>query len=107
MISDYTVLIQYKNKKMQKVGESVYPFSAYTLTLSQGLKNCLSDIENVFREQFGEDVNLKENEKFMNIRREILNAANAVERLPGTMCYKGTPISAISASEYITSLINN
>jgi len=107
MINDYSVLIRYKNKKLENVGESVYSFNVYTNMVSQELKSCLNEIEESFRTMLGEDCDLKNNESFMSIRRQILNAANSVARLPDTMCYKGTPIKAIAASDFIAKTIDS
>lgn len=106
MINDYTVLVKYKNKKMQEIGQSIYPFNVYTDMLSSELKNCLGDIENMLHEALGQDVDLKSNESFMNVRRHILNAANGVARLPDSTYFKGTPIKAINASDFVANLIN-
>lgn len=108
MINDYTVHIRYKNKFLEDIGDNVYTLPVYTNMLSLELKKCLNDIEDSFKQLIGDDsVDLKKNRAFMNIRGQILDAANGINRLPETMCYKGVPIKAINASDFISNVIDN
>ena len=108
MIDDYTVVEKYKNEHNNYVAENTIPFNGYMLMIGEGLKRCLNDIENSFREKSGEEkYNPRNDPAFCKIRKRILDAANAVERLPDTMCFKGTPIKAYKASEYIADIVNN
>ena len=114
MIEDYSVRIKYKNRKGDYVGENVYPFGAYTKVLSFDLKRCLGTIEEAVKEIYkkcgkddDENCDLREDPKFSEVRKIILDAANALERMPDTVCYKGIPISSCNAAEYISNLINN
>jgi hypothetical protein len=106
MINDYTVLIRYKNKKLEDIGQSIYPLTTYTEMLSTELKSCLGDIEEAFHTMLGEDCDLRNNEAFMRIRKQILDASNSIGRLPDTMQCKGSSIKAISSGDYIASLVD-
>ena len=107
MINDYSVLIRYKNRRLEDIGQSVYPFATYAEMISTELKSCLGDIEEAFRTMLGEDCDLRTNEAFMKIRKQMLDAANSIGRLPDTMQYKGSSIKAMSSGDYIASLVDN
>ena len=112
MINDYNVQIKYKNKNNESVGERVFPFVAYTSMVSGELKRCLNDIEDSMRNKIADakakaEYDGRNDPEFMNIRKQILDAANAIERLPETMYCEGVPIRACKASTFISNMIDN
>lgn len=106
MISDYSVVIKYKNKKLEDVAEATYSLQSYTDMLSAELKGCLNDLEDSFHNFLGNDEDLRMNASFMKLRKHILDTANSIERLPDTMYYKGASIKTMKASDYISDIIN-
>jgi hypothetical protein len=58
MINDYTVIVKYKNKKLEDVAEATYSLQAYTDMLSAELKGSLNDLEDSFHKFLGEDEDL-------------------------------------------------
>lgn len=106
MINDYTVIVKYKNKKLEDVAEATYSLQAYTDMLSAELKGSLNDLEDSFHKFLGEDEDLRTNAAFMKLRKHILDTANSIERLPDTLYCNGVSIKAVKASDYISSIID-
>ena len=111
MDKDFTVLIEYKNRELERVGERSFYFSEYLDIVDLELKRILMDVEDAFYRFEGQqpkELWSKESvEEFQKIRHKILDQANAIKRLPETLRYKGVPINSESLSEFITRLIKN
>lgn len=131
MIDDYSVKIQYKNKNNEPTGEKVFPFPTYTSMVSSELKKCLNNIEILLAEIYifimgqaavpdkeeckrfipgyerdDPHYDLRKSPEFMAIRKQLLDAANAIERMPQTVYKDGVPICTQKASDYVANIIN-
>jgi hypothetical protein len=106
MKEDWIVTISYKNKNLETVVEKEYTFDQYTEMCSLGLKHILMDIEDVF--YYFQDNKQKSEwdqeamNRFNVIRHKMLDQANAIQRLPQTLTYKGNSPTELSINEYIT-----
>ena len=103
-MSDFRVKIEYKNKNLETVVEKEYNFQDYTDMLSLELKRVLMDIEDSFYYFCGskkEDWPDEAKNRFQKIRHKLLDNANAINRLPDNLSYKGIKASTINFSEFI------
>jgi len=110
-MSDFKVVIEYKNKNLETVVEKEYTLSDYTEMLSLELKRSLMDIEDAFYYFTGNkqksDWSPEVVEKFNKIRHKILDQANAVKRLPENLSYRGVKATAVPFSEFLAKALNN
>lgn len=110
MSSDFSVVVDYKNKNMDTISTHEYTMNEYVQMLSIELKRIIADVENSFYDlQNGKDKNDWDDNTiaaFNKIRHKLLDQANAIERFPINLRYKGVPCGSIKASEYLTAIIN-
>ena len=110
-MSDFKVVIEYKNKDLETVVEKEYTFIDYTEMLNSELKRTLKDIEDAFvyftgdkqKNEWSPDVT----ERFNKIRHKILDQANAIKRLPENLSYRGVKATAMTFSEFLAKALNN
>ncbi len=111
MLNDYTVAIIMKNKDMESISERTYSLASYCKEQKNNLSRLINDVEEAFtamnngkdKSEWSEDtVN-----RFMFIRRNILNSANNIGRLPSNIKYKGVRIDGIPTSEFIANIMQN
>lgn len=104
-MSDFKVVIEYKNKDLETVVEKEYSLVDYTEMLNLELKRTLMDIEDAFYYFTGNkqksDWSPEATEKFNKIRHKILDQANAVKRLPENLSYHGVKATAMTFSEFL------
>lgn len=104
-MSDWKVRIEYKNKDLETVIEKEYEFSDYTEMLNLELKRVLMDIEDAFYYFSGNKQKSEWDEELTNrfnkIRHKLLDQANAIRRLPGTLSYHGLPANSMSFGEFL------
>lgn len=111
MKEDFTVTIKYKNERLEPVGERSFTFEQYCDYLSAELKHLILDIEDMFYN--AEDG--KEKEKwggyntflFNKFRHKLLDCANAIERVPSQLKYKGELLFPQNISEALMTLLAN
>lgn len=111
MSRDFSVIVDYKNKNMDTVSTHEYSMNEYVQMLSIELKRIIADVENSFYDlQHGKDKSEWDQQTisaFNKIRHKLLDQANAIERFPINLRYKGIPCGSIKASEYLSAIINN
>ena len=105
MGNDFTILIEYKNKDLQKVGERVYGFQEYVDLLNLELKKVIVDVEDAFYELENDKPKEEWSEgtanAFRKIRHKLLDQANSVQRIPQMLRYKGVPCNTRNLRDVI------
>lgn len=111
MLNDYTVTITIKNKDMESVSERTYSLPSYCKEIKNNLARVINDVENVLyalhNQRNKEDWDPEALQKFVVIRRNLLNAANNIERLPGNLRYHGRRIDSIPSGEFVANIVNS
>lgn len=110
MLNDYTVNITIRNKDMESVSERNYSFASYCQEQKCNLARVINDVEHAFTDLCGKSKDQWDEEtarKFYGIRRNLLNAANNIERLPGNMRYRGTRLDSMPAGEFVAGILNS
>lgn len=110
MTNDFTVTIDYKNRDLEKIGERTYNFDQYAEMIKLELMRVIMDVEDSFyrildskpKEEWPKEVM----SDFQKIRHKLLDQANAVERLPNTLQYKGIPCNTKNLSEVLAGILN-
>lgn len=91
-MSDFEVEISYINRKTNEAVVKRTDFEQYTRTIGRDLMYMISDIEALFTElNNGKPIDEWTDEslqKFLMMRREILNLGNSIVRLPEVMRIK-------------------
>lgn len=107
-MSDFFVNVKYKNKELQTLDEKSFEFVQYTKMLQLELMRIIMDVEDlIYVLQDGkpkEDWDESTRVKFKTIRHKLLDQANAIERLPNTLHYKGIPCKNLS--EVVADILN-
>lgn len=108
MISDYDVVVEYRNKDMEVTGERRYQLTEYTDKISHDITKILYDVENAFKTAHGSDksYNVRTDSEFNRIRKGLLNSANAVSRLPSHIRCNGDYIDDRSVANFIANLLD-
>lgn len=109
MVKDFTVKVDTRTRDGAVMNTHVYPFDEYTDWLSMKLKQMIRQVEDLClqtenqapREQWSKETE----QRFTALRKSILDSANAVGRLPETLCYQGIPCNYITTGEMIARLI--
>lgn len=78
------VKIEYKNRRMETVGEDEFDFDIYCQKLSQDLTGLLSDIEIFFDNQSVEN-NIESDSFYKKVRHKIFDIAGSIKRLPNNI----------------------
>lgn len=105
-MNDLTVEVVYMNKNLEKVNVKTYSLKDYVKSLKLELMRIIMDIEDLIYGVTGES---KDNwsaevvDEFNKIRHKILDQANAIERLPSNLLYKGKPFP-ISFAEFLNTI---
>lgn len=111
MLRDFTVHVDYKNKLLEDVDSKSYPLNVYCQELRTKLMHTIMDVENVFYGYQGnrakEDWDCESAESFQRIRHKLLDTANAIDRIPNNLCYKGTNINTMKTSDFIANMIGS
>ncbi len=111
MISDFTVQVQYVNKDTGASANQVYEFNEFAAHHAYQLKRIIDDVEIAFSKLEGttdkQQWRDSTREAFARFRQKQLNSANAIDRLPRTLCYQGVPCSNIKASEMLAAIIDH
>mgnify|MGYP004491744493 FL=1 len=110
MLNDFTVQITYKNKTLDDVSSRTCSLTDYCQELRTKIMHTIMDVENIFYEsqqnKSKEEWDLDAMRDFQKIRHKMLDAANAVERLPMNLQYKGTSVNSVKAAEFVAETIN-
>ena len=101
-LKDFEVEINYINRKTNEPVNKRTGFEEYTRTTGRDLMYQISDIEAQFTEMnHGAPIDEWSDdsiEKFLRLRREILNFGNSIVRLPEVLLYKGVPVAKLGDS---------
>ena len=110
MIKDYTVSFKVRNPETGNISEQTTSLDQYCSSIKHQLTGVLLNIEKTYELQAGTPKKelwaKKDYEEFMKIRRDILNAANNIERLPYNTKYRGHSIYSIPVSDVINEFAN-
>lgn len=105
-MDDLTVKVVYLNRNLEQVNEKTYSLKDYVKSTKLELMRIIMDVEDLVYQLLGESKDnwTKETlDAFNKIRHKILDQANAIERLPQNLLYKGKPFP-VSFGEFINSL---
>lgn len=110
MEDKFSVVINYKNKNMEDIGQHVFTLDEYTKMISNGLKYVITDVENSFYDMQNEESkdNWSQTVKmnFNKIRHKLLDYSNYIERLPQSIKYGASCGNTVSASGFVADIIN-
>ena len=111
MDNDFTVLVEFKNRDLEKVGERAYTFNEYADMIDLELKRIIMDVEDMFYDiedgKPQDEWSEKNHARFQKIRHKLLDQANAVKRLPSHLRYRGVPCNSIKLNQFIADFIND
>lgn len=105
----FSIAIEYRDKDMNKIGESEYSLKDYVEKQRYDMMKILVDIEDIIYE--ATDKKPKEEwpdryaQIFKNARHRIFDVANSVCRIPETMKYNGEYIFNVPPSKFIAKTI--
>lgn len=106
-LDDIDVLVEFRNRDLEKTGERRYAIKEYAEYLQGNLERILCDVENAMRLAHKEpDYDPRKDETFLHIRKNILNASNAIARLPSNIRCNGEYIENRSVSSFIAQIFN-
>ena len=110
-MNDFTVKVSYRNKESSDLREWSYDFKQYTEMMKRELMRVIMDVEDTIYHLQGsrskDEWDTETMERFQRIRHKLLDQANAIERLPGNLCYKGINCANISMGELLANTINS
>lgn len=110
-MTDFSVKIAYRNRSLENVGEETYDFVQYSEMMKKQQTRIIVDVEDLLyyiqdnksKEEWDEGTMVR----FQHIRHKLLDQANAIERLPRNLYYKGVNCASISSSEMIANVLNS
>lgn len=109
-MNDFTVKVSYRNKDATDTHEWTYDFKQYTEMMKRELMRIIMEVEDAIYHQQGsrskDEWDTETMERFQKIRHKLLDQANAIERLPASLHYKGVSCSNISVGELLANTIN-
>ena len=109
-MNDFTVKVAYRNKETSELREWTYDFKQYTEMMKRELMRIIMEVEDTIYHLQGsrskEEWDTETMEHFQKIRHKLLDQANAIERLPQSLHYKGVSCSAINVSEMLANIID-
>lgn len=110
-MNDFTVKVSYRNRDMSEPKEWTYDFKQYTEMMKRELMRIIMEVEDAIYHLQGsrskDEWDTETMERFQKIRHKLLDQANAIERLPASLYYKGVNCSSISVSEMLANIINS
>lgn len=110
-MNDFTVKVSYRNKDSSDMREWTYDFKQYTEMMKRELMRIIMEVEDTIYHLQGsrskDEWDSETMEHFQKIRHKLLDQANAIERLPQTLHYKGISCASISVSEFLADIINS
>ena len=102
---DLSVVTDIRNRNGEFIEQRNDRFVTYTNMLSLEIKRIITDIEDVFYDcQGGKDKDHWDSEaqqKFSKLRHKLLDTANAIDRLPKNLRYKGLSCNSVPAADFI------
>ena len=104
MLTEYTVDVIKRTPGGKVVSERQVPIQEYCSSYKRDLVGVLNGIESIMTETYGNNKFEWPQEKywkFQEMRRTLLNAGNAMERLPYVTRFKGVKIDSIPSDEYM------
>jgi hypothetical protein len=105
MLKDYTVSFTAKDADTGELVNHHVRLETYCREVKTVLMTILNDIEQAYVSfESTPNRNLwskKDYEDFMKIRRNLLNSANNVERLPGNLYFRGKPAQGMPIADLI------
>lgn len=108
-MNNFSVKITYKNRDLEHVSEWVYDFEQYAEMMKRELMRVIMDVEDVIYYLGGsskDEWDAETTERFQRIRHKLLDQANAIERLPQNLYYKGVNCMSTNASEMLAEIID-
>lgn len=105
-MDDLTVKVVYLNKNMEQVNEKTYSLKDYVKSLKLELMRIIMDVEDLVyktTKESKDNWNADVMSSFNRIRHKVLDQANAIERLPQNLLYKGNPFP-VSFGGFLNSL---
>ena len=109
-MNDFTVKVSYRNKECDNMREWNYDFKQYTEMMKRELMRVIMEVEDTIYHLQGsrskDEWDSETMERFQKIRHKLLDQANAIERLPQTLHYKGVSCSNVNLSEYLAGILD-
>lgn len=109
-MNDFTVKVSYRNKESADLREWTYDFKQYTEMMKRELMRIIMEVEDTIYHLQGsrskDEWDSETMEHFQKIRHKLLDQANAIERLPQTLHYKGVSCASVNLGEYLASIID-
>lgn len=110
-MNDFSVKIAYRNRSLENVGEETYDFEQYSEMMKKQQTRIIVDVEDLLyylqdnksKDEWDEGTMVR----FQHIRHKLLDQANAIERLPRNLYYKGVNCASISSSEMVARIIDS
>lgn len=109
-MKDFTVKIAYRNKAMDSVSEWTYDFQQYAEMTKRELMRVITDVEDlVYQLQNKPKDEWDDNtmDRFQKIRHKLLDQANAIERLPQNLYYKGVNCLSMNSGEAMAKMLDS
>ena len=110
MLNDFTVLVNYYDKSTGMTSVQTYDFDEFAIHHAYQLKRLIDEVEFAFSKLEGTTDKSKWHQStrdaFARFRQKQLNSANAIERLPKTLCYQGVPCNSMRVSEMLAKIID-
>lgn len=110
-MNDFTVKVAYRNKETADMREWTYDFKQYTEMMKRELMRIIMEVEDTIYHLQGtrskDEWDTETMERFQKIRHKLLDQANAIERLPNSLHYRGVSCANISSGELLANTINN
>lgn len=110
-MSDFTVKVSYRNRDTTDLREWSYDFKQYTEMMKREIMRVIMDVEDIIYHLQGsrakEDWDTETIDRFQKVRHKLLDQANAIERLPTSLHYKGVSCASINVSEMLANIIDS
>ena len=108
-MSDFTVKVTYRNKDSSEQREWTYDFKQYTEMMKRELMRIIMEVEDTIYHLQGsrskDEWDTETMERFQKIRHKLLDQANAIERLPGSLLYRGVSCENMDDGEHLANTI--
>lgn len=108
-VNELTVTVGYYNSATEKIEERTYTLSRYTNIIKSNLIGVLGKIEKTINDLVDagpHEAKVLAAKNFAELRHNILDNANAIERLPENMRLNNLPVNSMKASDFIAGIIN-
>lgn len=110
-MTDFTVKVTYRGKDAASGKEWNYDLRQYADLMKRELVRVIMDVEDALYAAQGDKSKDEWDEetmaRFQRIRHKLLDQANAIERLPQNLYYKGINCMNRNASEVLAEMIDS